>query len=88
MAYDFTALDEGTWTFEVYDDPYDCDAVQEHDFNGTLGDALEWARTIAGEGYEVTWRVGKTRVNASVAAMTPEAKRDNYDNNTLLKSLR
>ena len=40
----------------------------------------------AGEGYEVTWMVGKNRANASVAAMTAEARRDNYDNNTLLKA--
>lgn len=42
----------------------------------------------AGEGYEVTTYVGKTRVNASVAAATKEARKDNYDNNTLLKALR
>lgn len=43
-------------------------------------------RSKAGEGYEVTYMVGKNRVNASVAAMTPEARRDNYENNTLLKA--
>lgn len=42
----------------------------------------------AGEGYEVTTYVGKTRVNASVSAVTKEARKDNYDNNTLLKALR
>lgn len=40
----------------------------------------------AGDGYEVTWMAGKTRVNASVAAMTAEARRDNYEHNTLLKA--
>jgi len=40
----------------------------------------------AGDGYEVTYMVGKNRANASVAAMTPEARRDNYENNTLLKA--
>ena len=39
-----------------------------------------------GEGYEVTYMTGKSRVNASVAAMTPEARRDNAKNNTLLKA--
>ena len=39
-----------------------------------------------GEGYEVTTYVGKTRVNASVHAATVEARRDNYENNTLLKA--
>ena len=43
-------------------------------------------RNRCGDGYEVTWLVGKTRANASVAAMTPEAKRDNYEHNTLLKA--
>lgn len=42
----------------------------------------------AGEGYEVTTYVGKTRVNASVSAATKEARNDNYENNTLLKALR
>lgn len=41
----------------------------------------------AGEGYEVTSMTGKTRVNASVAAVTVEARKDNYANNTLLKAL-
>lgn len=40
----------------------------------------------AGNGYEVSTYVGKTRVNASVFAATPEALQDNYDNNTLLKA--
>jgi len=40
----------------------------------------------AGEGYEVTTMVGKTRANASVHAATEEARRDNYENNTLLKA--
>lgn len=43
-------------------------------------------RSRCGEGYEVTYMVGKTRVNASVAPMTAEARRDNYENNTLLKA--
>jgi hypothetical protein len=43
-------------------------------------------RSRCGEGYEVTYMTGKSRVNASVAAMTPEARRDNAKNNTLLKA--
>lgn len=42
----------------------------------------------AGSGYEVTTYVGKTRVNASVRANTVDSIKDNYENNTLLKSLR
>lgn len=47
----------------------------------------ESARARAGEGYEVTTFVGRNRVNASVHAETYEARKDNYDNNTLLKAL-
>lgn len=43
-------------------------------------------RSRCGAGYEVTTYVGSTRANASVAAMTPEAKADNAKNNTLLKA--
>lgn len=51
----------------------------------------EHARAIqakCGDGYEVTTHTGKTRVNASVAATTYKARRDNLDNNTLLKAVR
>lgn len=51
---------------------------------------LEHARataTAAGEGYEVSTHVGRSRVNASVKAETAEARQDNYNNNTLLKAL-
>lgn len=41
----------------------------------------------AGEGYEVTTYVGKNRANASVMATTYEARKDNYEHNTLLKAL-
>lgn len=47
----------------------------------------EAARSRAGEGYEVTTYVGVNRVNASIQAETYEAREDNYENNTLLKSL-
>lgn len=42
----------------------------------------------AGDGYEVVKKgTGKKRVYVDVAAVTKEAKQDNYDNNTLLKAL-
>lgn len=41
-----------------------------------------------GDGYEVTTRVGKTRVNAEIAAETYAARKENSENNTILKSLR
>jgi hypothetical protein len=47
----------------------------------------ENVRGRAGEGYEVTTYTGRNRANASVHAETYEARKDNYDNNTLLKAL-
>lgn len=44
--------------------------------------------SAGGEGYEVTTHTGKNRVNASVRANTVKTIKDNYENNTLLKSLR
>lgn len=49
---------------------------------------LEYANKIgdrAGEGYEAY--VGRNRANVSVRTATEEAARDNFNNNTLLKSL-
>ena len=46
----------------------------------------EAVRNRAGDGYEVTTYVGKNRANASVHAETYEARKDNYENNTLLKA--
>lgn len=51
----------------------------------------EQAKTIAGRcgtGYATDIHVGKTRVNASVYADTPDAIRDNLENNTILRSLK
>ena len=42
------------------------------------------ARAVTG--YQVTTYTGKTRVNASVKAVTEEAWKDNLKNNTLLKA--
>ena len=41
-----------------------------------------------GDGYVVTTHTGKNRVNASVYADTFEARKDNMENNTILKALR
>lgn len=40
-----------------------------------------------GEGYEADTHTGKTRVNASVYAVTPEARRENLSQNTILKAV-
>lgn len=41
-----------------------------------------------GEGYEVTTHTGSSRVNASVYAKTVEARRDNLENNTIIKAVK
>lgn len=41
-----------------------------------------------GPGYTVSSMAGATRVNASIYAESTEAKRDNSENNTILKALR
>ncbi len=42
----------------------------------------------AGTGYEQDLHVGKNRVNATVWPHSPQAKKDNLNNNTLLKSVK
>ena len=41
----------------------------------------------AGEGYEISEYVGRNRVNVSVRTASETALQDNYENNTLLKSM-
>lgn len=41
-----------------------------------------------GTGYEVTTQTGKNRVNAQVAAVTFQARRENSKDNTILKAIR
>lgn len=45
------------------------------------------AKSKLGEGYSVSCKVGKNRVNASVGAVTPEARRENSKHNTILKAV-
>lgn len=46
------------------------------------------AQSRLGEGYEVSYRIGKNRVNAEVAAVSQEARQENSDNNSIMKALR
>lgn len=41
-----------------------------------------------GAGYEVTTQTGRNRVNAEVAAVTFQARRENSKDNTILKAIR
>ena len=45
-------------------------------------------RNRCGDGYEQDIHVGKNRANAMVSAATKKAKKDNLENNTLLKAVR
>ena len=56
---------------------------------GAQGVVKTYAAAIqgrAGTGYEVDTYVGTNRANASVYPATYEARKDNYENNTLLKA--
>ena len=46
------------------------------------------ARSRLGDGYEVTFRKGKNRANAEIAAVSPKAVKENKKHNTLLKGVR
>lgn len=47
------------------------------------------SRAVAslGDGYEVNTYHGRTRVNAEVEAVTAAAKKENLENNTILKAV-
>ena len=46
------------------------------------------AQSKLSDGYEVSYRKDKTRVVAAIKATSPEAIRENYENNTILKVLK
>ncbi len=46
------------------------------------------AASSLGSGYEVTTHTGRKRVNAEVAAVSYRAKKENSENNSILKALR
>lgn len=45
------------------------------------------AQSQLGEGYEVSYMVGKNRCNAEVAAVSRRAKKENLKSNTILKAV-
>lgn len=47
----------------------------------------ENAQGKLGAGYEITTHIGKNRCNASVKAVSEQAKRENMENNTILKAI-
>ena len=63
------------------------DLLRSQEALGVCRDYANRVLSRSGEGYELTTYVGANRVNASVHADTIEARRDNFNNNTLLKAL-
>ncbi len=55
---------------------------------GVCWDYAEKAMGSLGAGYEVSPHTGKNRVNGQVTAETYAARRDNLENNSILKALR
>lgn len=53
-----------------------------------LSDYATNIRNRCGDGYEQDIFIGKTRANAMVSATTYQAKKDNLENNTILKAVR
>lgn len=59
--------------------------LRSDDMQSAVNSLAFRAQIRLGDGYEVTYRKGKNRVNAEVAAVSYEAKKDNLDNNSILK---
>lgn len=61
--------------------------LKSDDMKAICEEHANMVQARAGSGYEVTTYTGPTRVNASVHAVTKKARKDNAENNTLLKAL-
>ena len=62
--------------------------LQSSEMQHVLTEYATRVRNRAGDGYEQDIFVGKNRANAMVSATTKKAKKDNLENNTLLKAVR
>lgn len=62
--------------------------MQSAEMQSVLRDKASQIQNRCGDGYEHDIMVGRNRANAMVSASTYAAKRDNMDNNTLLKAVR
>lgn len=62
--------------------------LRSNEIREAVSESAEKIRGRCGDGYETDTFTGRNRVNASVYADTPKAKRDNPKNNTLLKAMR
>lgn len=61
--------------------------MQSGEMVNVLNSYAQEAAGRLGAGYEVSTYVGKTRANARITAVSREAKKDNLENNTLLKAV-
>lgn len=62
--------------------------MQSTEMQSILKSKANNALNSLGEGYKTDAYVGKNRANAMVYADTYQAKRDNLENNTILKAVR
>lgn len=62
--------------------------MQSQEMQAVLQEKASQITARCGDGYEHDVMVGKNRANAMVRAVTSKAKRDNMDNNTILKAVR
>lgn len=64
------------------------DLMKSGNMQSVLKEYSTGIKNRAGDGYEQDIRVGKNRAIARVSAEAYQAKKDNLDNNTLLKSVK
>lgn len=64
------------------------DLLKSAEMQEVLTEYATGIRNRCGDGYTQDIYVGKTRANAMVSAETYQAKRDNLENNTILKAVR
>ena len=64
------------------------DLMKSEEMQTILKDIADNALDSLGEGYKSDLRVGKNRANAMVYADTYQAKKDNLENNSILKAVR
>lgn len=61
--------------------------LRSEEMKGVCKDYADRALNQLGDGYSVSTRTGKNRVNASVKADTIEAKQENAKSNSILKAV-
>lgn len=62
--------------------------MKSEEMQGILKDKADGALSSLGEGYKSDAYVGRNRANAMVYADSYQAKRDNLENNSILRAVR